>query len=106
MKKIVFITPADARYGFSLAGVGQYTANAETVTDIFAEIIREPEMGLAIVDERLLTTETEEKLRDMERQWQGILLFLPSPDRREGKEEDYAARLMRRAIGYHVRLGM
>jgi len=36
----------------------------------------------------------------------GILLVLPSPVKPPAEVEDYAARLIRRAIGYHVRIKM
>ena len=36
----------------------------------------------------------------------GILLVLPSPEKLPAEVEDYAARLIRRAIGYHVRLNV
>ena len=45
-----------------------------------------------------------ERLREIEHAWQGILLVLPSPERPEVEIEDYAVSLIRRAIGYHVRL--
>jgi V/A-type H+-transporting ATPase subunit F len=47
---------------------------------------------------------TEERLHELEHGWHGILLILPSPVKPPAEVEDYAARLIRRAIGYHVRL--
>jgi V/A-type H+-transporting ATPase subunit F len=64
----------------------------------------EPETGLIIIDERLVTGMPEERLRELEQGWNGILLVLPSPVKPPAEVEDYAARLIRRAIGYHVRL--
>ncbi len=106
MKKIVFITPEDAEYGFKLTGVSQSIAQKETAIDILKEIIREPETGLVIIDERLVTGNTEEKLREIEQMWHGILLILPSPERPKAGIEDFVARLIKRAIGYHVRLNV
>ncbi len=108
--KIAFVTPPDAEYGFSLTGVLQaVTANAET-EDMLKKTMAETENGLVIMDERLLSTGhdsrglTEERMRDLEHHWQGILLVMPSPEKPPAETEDYAARLIRRAIGYHVRL--
>jgi V/A-type H+-transporting ATPase subunit F len=42
----------------------------------------------------------------MEHGWAGILLVLPSPEKLPAEVEDYAARMIRRAIGYHVRLNV
>ncbi len=108
--KIAFVTPADAEYGFSLTGVSQtVTANAET-EDMLKKTMEETENGLVVIDERLLNPGrdskglTEERLRDLENHWLGILLVMPSPEKPPAEAEDYAARLIRRAIGYHVRL--
>ena len=45
-------------------------------------------------------------LRELEQAWNGVLLVLPSPEKPPAEVEDYAARLIRKAIGYHVRLNV
>jgi hypothetical protein len=50
--------------------------------------------------------EIEEHLREREQNWNGIMLVLPSPEILPAEAEDYASRLIRRAIGYHVRLNV
>ncbi len=67
-------------------------------------IVRDPDTGLVIIDERLLKGISTERLREIEQSWQGILLFLPAPERPGVEIEDYAAKLIRRAIGYHVKV--
>ncbi len=104
MKKISFITPRDAGYGFSLAGIQQHVVVPNAVEDELKKAMDEPDTGLVIIDERLITGMTEGRLRELEHGWQGILLVLPSPEKPPAEVEDYAARLIRRAIGYHVRL--
>jgi len=104
MKKITFMTPPDVEYGFSLTGVPQHVLDRGDVEDVLTKTMAEPEVGLAVVDERLITGMTDERLRELEQAWPGILLVLPSPVKPPAEVEDYAARLIRRAIGYHVRL--
>ncbi len=106
MKKIVFITPHDADYGFSLTGVPQYAVEPKAFEATLGGIMEDPENGLVIIDERLVTNggTFEERMSEMERAWHGILLVLPSPVKPPAEVEDYAARMIRRAIGYHVRL--
>ena len=104
MKKVVFITPPDAEYGFKLTGLSHYTCTDEDVEDTLRNITAEPGTGLLIVDERLLKNIEEERLQEMERSWKGILVVMPSPEERGVEVEDYATRLIQRAIGYHVRL--
>lgn len=104
MKRIVFITPPDALYGFLLGGITQYTAGLDEAGDTIRKAIGEPETRLVVVDERLAKTLSEDQMKEIHRGWAGILLVLPSPERPSAVEEDYAFRLIRRAIGYHVKL--
>jgi V/A-type H+-transporting ATPase subunit F len=105
MKKIVFITTPDAEYGFSLSGVTQYASDAAESEEIIGKTTADPDTGLIIIDERLAMGMTEERLRELEKNWhEGVFLVLPSPVKPPEEVEDYAARLIRRAIGYHVRV--
>lgn len=104
MKKVTFITPPDAEYGFSLAGIAQRPVEAAGTEGVLQEVMRDPDAGLVIIDERLVAGLTDERLRELEHGWQGIFLVLPSPEKAVPEAEDYVARLIRRAIGYHVRL--
>ncbi len=110
MKKIAFITPPDAEYGFSLTGISQVVTQASVTEETLTKTMQNAENGLVIIDERLVVSNhdnrglSEERLRELERQWQGIVLVLPSPEKLPAETEDYAARFIRRAIGYHVRL--
>lgn len=104
MKKIAFVTPHDAAFGFRLTGAEHSVASKNELLQKIQEIIRKPDIGLVILDERLTQKRSLEELRNIEKKWQGILLVLPSPERREIEIEDYALSLIRRAIGYHVRL--
>ena len=104
MKRVVFITAPDAGYGFLLGGISQYTAEVHGAEDMIRKVMGETETGLVVVDERLLKGLSEERLKEIQQGWPGILLVLPSPEKPSAAEEDYALQLIRRAIGYHVKL--
>lgn len=104
MKKIAFITPHDAAYGFALTGITQHAVDAGGMEEKLRDVMADPDAGLVVIDERLMHEVAEDRLREMEHGWNGIFLVLPSPERAAPEAEDYAARLIRRAIGYHVRL--
>ncbi len=104
MKKIAFLTPIDAEYGFGLTGLPQHTVKAEDAEDRVKKLMSEADTGLIVIDERMIREMDEGKMREAEERWSGILLVLPSPTRPVAEVEDYAVRLIRRAIGYHVRL--
>ncbi len=106
MKKVVIITPSDARHGFSLSGVTQFVAAPDEAEACVTKAMADPECGVVVVDERLLPGIGEERFREMEKRWFGVLVVLPAPARVGEEGEDYAARLIRRVIGYHVRLNV
>ena len=104
MQKVAFITPPDVQYGFNLSGVSQYAVETAEAEKTLQKLMADPETGLIIIDERSISAMTEERLSELEHAWRGILLVLPSPVKPPPEIEDYAAHLIRRAIGYHVRL--
>jgi len=105
VKQIVFITPEDARPGFALAGFQQRTSTNAGVGEALHEVLADPETRVAVVDERLLAGMTEERFKEMGARWPGVLVVLPAPERRGAETvEDYALAVIRKAIGYHVRL--
>jgi V/A-type H+/Na+-transporting ATPase subunit F len=107
VRKIVVIATPDARPGFALAGVRQLTSNADELPSMLRQLAGDPLTGVLIVDERLVTGLVQEQLRDMARRWPGLVIVLPAPQRAgRAEEEDYVLQLIRRAIGYQVRLNL
>ena len=104
MKRIVFLTPQDARHGFSLTGVRQVVTRPERLQETLTELVEDHEIGVLVIDERLTGETTAERLQQFERRWPGLIVVLPGPEEAAVTGEDYAMRLIRRAIGYQVRL--
>lgn len=104
MKSIAFITPEDAEFGFRLAGVRQFGAALDELPALLKKVISQGDTGLIVIDERLLSGANQDLVTAVEKNWHGVILALPSPKRAGVSIEDFAVRLMRRAIGYHVRL--
>ncbi len=104
MKKIIFLTPPDARYGFNLAGVLQRITSPADAGSTLEALIEETETGLIAIDERLVKGIGEDTLQEIEKHWPGVIIVLPAPEARKAVGEDYATNLISRAIGYHVRL--
>jgi len=104
LKKIAVITPPQSKYGFSLTGITQHAVEPNDLEGTLKDIMADPDSGLVVIDERMIDGVPEERLNELEQGWHGILLILPSPVKPPAEMEDYAARLIRRAIGYHVRL--
>ena len=104
MKKIVAITPADAAHGFALAGVKQLVRSPQDLDATLVELMGDPTTGVIIIDERLIGESAQRRIDDMERRWPGLSVVLPAPGKPRGPTEDYVLNLIRRAIGYQVRL--
>lgn len=104
MTGIVFITEEDARYGFSLAGSMQQTITADETEEVLRRTMEDPDVGVVVIDERLLRSIPEKRFAELEEKWFGLLVTLPSPAPEVDHEEDYLQRLIRKALGYHVRL--
>ena len=104
MKNIVTITPRDAAHGFALAGVKQLVRTPQELDATLLELMGDPATGVIIVDERLVAGPTQRRIEGLERRWPGLVVVLPAPGKLQRPEEDYVLRLIRRAIGYQVRL--
>lgn len=104
MRSIVFITPLSLPYGFKLAGVKQHAIGEGEIEKKLYSLLNDPDTGLIVIDERLLRDFSPGKLRELEERWFGLILVLPSPEEYTAVAEDYTLSLIKRAIGYHVRL--
>lgn len=102
MKRIVAITPPDAAGGFASCGARQVTPLPGGAAQALQAAFADPESGVVILDERLLAEVGEEQVRAWEERWTGVLVVLPAPA--AGAAEDYAVQLIRRAVGYHVKV--
>ena len=101
---IVFLTPEDARYGFSLAGVRQEISDSAGAAGSLQRITEDGSVGLIFIDERLHWGIDEEWLETLEKNWPGLIIVLPTPEKLAEVPEDYAMQLIIKAIGYQVRL--
>lgn len=104
MKKVLFITTEDARLGFGLAGISQHVAEPHELEEVLQKALGDADQGLVVIDERLTSGIDEDRMREIEKNWSGVVVVLPSPRATAAEVDDYAARLIRRAIGYHVRI--
>ncbi|GAB4432014.1 MAG: hypothetical protein OHK0040_01730 [bacterium] len=103
-KKVVFLTPADAKYGFSLAGVIHYEITADDLQETLERLVKDEALGIIVVDERLTTEIKDDVMKDMEKKFAGVILVLPSPEKPLSEDGEYISRLIKKAIGYYVRL--
>ncbi|MDT8440173.1 MAG: V-type ATP synthase subunit F [Desulfuromonadales bacterium] len=104
MKEILFLTDADAVPGFALTGVRQQAPDPGQVWEALLAACDDPQVGVIVIDARLLTEVDEKRLAVLGDTWPGVIVTLPAPAGTPGPVEDDLQRLVRRALGYHVRL--
>jgi len=101
------VTGPETADGFLLAGVKVDTVRTADETEArLKAVLEEKDCGLLLVDELLLDEVGEPLLRRLERAALPIVVPLPMEMKwwREKRGMDYLLRLIRRSIGYHMRL--
>ena len=105
-KRIIFFTAEDAMHGFRLAGFEQHVCASAELEALLQQFVQKSEYGLFVIDERLVTESIDNRLREMERGMDLVFIIMPPPLEAKAKREDYAVRLLRKAIGYHIQLNI
>jgi V/A-type H+-transporting ATPase subunit F len=100
------VRPGDAG-GFRLAGAEVREVAPGEETAAFRELLGDPNVGVLAVEEALLAAAPERLLgRARERGLPVVLTFaLPRRWGEPGRGQSWVAELIRRAVGYGVRLG-
>ena len=107
LSKILIITYPDISLGFRLSGIEiKEVEEGEDITSILRTIVTKGEYGLLAVEEVLLSKVPDEILRMVRKI--GIPVIVPINTPRswhgEAEVESYIARVIRRAIGYQVKI--
>ena len=104
MKKVLVLAPAQPVSGFAIAGVLAREAESTPLPQRIDAAVGDSSVGVLAIDERLIDSAVQERLREIERRWCGAVVIVPAPGKPAKPEDDYARRLIRRAIGYQVRV--
>lgn len=92
--------------GFRLAGVEVEEIKDAEAADRFRAILADPALGVLAVQEELLDQVPETLMEKIGREGVPVLLPFAFPRRwkEAGRGAEYVATLIRRAIGYHVKI--
>lgn len=108
--KLIIITNPELAVGFRLAGVEvQEVRNKTEAEAIISRILRVGrEFGIIGIDEDLSAELDPDLLEDLEKAGLPLLIPFPTTDmvfaKKRQDEDDYTANLIRRSIGYHIKL--
>jgi V/A-type H+-transporting ATPase subunit F len=92
--------------GFRLAGVTVEEIGKEDAAERFRALLADPSLGVLAVEEELLEQVPQALLEKIGREGVPVLLPFAFPRlwKEAGRGEEYVAALIRRAIGYHVKI--
>lgn len=92
--------------GFRLAGAEVEEINDAEAADRFRALLADPDLGVLAVQEELLGLVPQALLEKIGREGVPVLLPFAIPRRWQeaGRGAEYVATMIRRAIGYHVKI--
>ncbi|MFW2389714.1 MAG: V-type ATP synthase subunit F [Polyangiales bacterium] len=105
-RHLVVIASPGLSAGFALAGVPVFEASSGTDAARRIEALTENQsLGVVIIDEPLYRDIPEDTRRSLEGAALPVVIPVPGPDwSTEGSAHEYIVEILRRAIGYRVRL--
>lgn len=107
MGSVIALVDEETGLGFRLAGIAAHAVDTpEALAGRAASLLDDPEARIVLVDEALFRQLPETLLRRLESHEAPVFVPVPVFRGRRGAaaSEDYIARLMRRAIGYQIRI--
>jgi vacuolar-type H+-ATPase subunit F/Vma7 len=107
MGSVVALVDEETGLGFRLAGIAAHAVDTpESLAERAVSLLDDPDARIVLVDEALFRQLPEPLLRRLEANEAPVFVPLPVSRGRRGAAppEEYIARLMRRAIGYQIRI--
>jgi V/A-type H+-transporting ATPase subunit F len=100
------VTSPGAELGFRLAGVPVEAVDEKIAAERISALLAEPDLGVLAVEEELLRRTPERLLAKVARKGMPVVLPFTFPKHwgEGGGGETYVAELVRRAIGYHIKI--
>ncbi len=107
MGHIVALVDEETALGFRLAGIeGRAAGTADDLARRARELMEDPDARLVLVDEALFRLLPEGMQRTLDASRSPVFVAVPAARARKAtaSPEEHVARLMRRVIGYQIRI--
>jgi len=104
---VVVITDEVSMVGFRLTGVEVRGATPETAAEILRQTIDRGNVGLIAINEDFIKRFDQRMMRIVAESEMPLIIPFPPvlyTEEKRDVEESYAAQLIRKAIGYHIKL--
>lgn len=108
MFSVVVITGRENSYGFQLAGVQVRVAeDVQEARQYLVSAVNDDQVGLIALDDALMGAVDGPLREKLDRVYRPVLIPIPSRSAAEVSEErrDYIRHLIRRAVGFDIRVG-
>lgn len=108
MHKLVVLTDKESSYGFKLAGVDVFEADDPDVAKKkLIALINDDRSGIIAIDEDLMALMDERVREKIDKLYRPIVIPIPSKKKVEISDArpEYIRRLIRRAVGFDIKLG-
>lgn len=102
-----FLARAELEPGLGLTAVPTLAAeDGHAAAHAITDLAKDPRVGVVLIESRLNDQLPEETVRALGRRPTPVVVPFPSPVRaaRPGAAEEYIIEMLRRAIGYRIRL--
>lgn len=105
-QRLVVIASPGLSAGFALAGVPVFEArDGADAAEQIEQLVDDQSAGVVVIDEPLYRDIPEEIRRDLDRSALPVVIPVPGPDwTKEATAHEYIVEILRRAIGYRVKL--
>ena len=105
-RRLLVVAAPGSSAGFALAGVPVIeAADASEDAARMERLLNDPDAGVVVVDDSLYRDLPEELRRHLQSSAQPVVIPIPGPDwTSESTAHEYIVEILRRAIGYRVRL--
>jgi V/A-type H+-transporting ATPase subunit F len=107
MARLLVLTDPETALGFRLAGIETFSAReAKEAHGLILELLEKREEGVVIINEDFLPSFPEKVQKRIEESLQPVFVPVPHVESwREGeKKEEYLVRLLRRVMGYQIKI--
>ena len=105
MSRLAIICPEKLAKGFELTGVEVLTSDSmEKTKGLLLQTIEEKKAGLVILPQEHLERFEERTLKHLETLEQPMIVSIPMIQETEATPEEYVSQMVRRAIGYQVKI--
>ena len=105
MFKLTVICPEKLAKGFELTGVDVFTSDSKEKTErLLLQTIEEKKAGLVVLPQEHLESLDERKRKELEKLDFPLIVPVPMIRETEMTPEEYVSQMVRRAIGYQVKI--